>query len=154
MQIRIPSMMIHRDGLMASPYGSAQNFEKILNARNAPPSAGYSMNPLQEREAMQKMAFEQRRSELLSKASGNSGLSTQWVAKNWLTVSLIELPFAFLHLRECATFTFSSVHRPDTSSSYLNGTNIPRLIMLPLNNVHLPVFSMVQLRVSSWQDHD
>ncbi|KAM0811967.1 putative Zn(2)-C6 fungal-type domain-containing protein [Seiridium cardinale] len=86
MQIRIPSMMIHRDGLMASPYGSAQNFEKILNARNAPPTSGYTLNPLQQREAMQKMAFEQRRSDLLSKATGNAGESTQWVAKNWLTL--------------------------------------------------------------------
>jgi hypothetical protein len=79
-------MMIHRDGLMASPYGSAQNYEKILSARNAPPSAGYSMNPLQQREAMQKIAFEQRRSELLTKATGEPSHSTQWVAKNWLTV--------------------------------------------------------------------
>lgn len=85
--------MIHRDGLMASPYGSAQNFEKILNARNAPPSAGYSLNPLQQREAMQKTVFEQRRSELLAKASGQSGPSTQWVARNWLTVRYQPLYF-------------------------------------------------------------
>ncbi|KAI0121669.1 hypothetical protein BJ170DRAFT_132264 [Xylariales sp. AK1849] len=86
MQIRIPSMMIRRDGLMASPYGTAQNFEKLLSARKAPPSAGYTMNPLQQREAMQKEYFEQRRADLLSKASGNSGESAQWVAQNWLTL--------------------------------------------------------------------
>lgn len=84
-------MMIHRDGLMASPYGSAQNFEKILNARHAPPTAGYALNPLQQREAMQKVSFDQQRAELLTKASGAAPHpSTQWVAKNWLTVCATE----------------------------------------------------------------
>jgi hypothetical protein len=86
MKLRIPSMMIRRDGLMAAPYGSAQNFEMLLSARNAPPSAGYAMNPLQQREAMQKESFEQRRADLLAKAAGKAGPSTQWVAQNWLTV--------------------------------------------------------------------
>ena len=72
---------------MASPYGNAQNFEKLLSARYAPPSAGYTMNPLQQREAMQKEYFEQRRAELLAKASGKAGgEEAQWVAKSWLTV--------------------------------------------------------------------
>ncbi|KAI0156324.1 hypothetical protein BJ166DRAFT_354296 [Pestalotiopsis sp. NC0098] len=105
MQVRIPSMMIHRDGLMASPYGSAQNFEKILNARNAPPTTGYSMNPLQQRESMQKAAFEQGRTELLHKASGNAGPSTQWVAKNWLTVCPVPIPLFRLSLNGLPSLT-------------------------------------------------
>lgn len=98
-------MMIHRDGLMASPYGSAQNFEKILNARNAPPTTGYSMNPLQQRESMQKAAFEQGRTELLHKASGNAGPSTQWVAKNWLTVCPVPIPLFRLSLNGLPSLT-------------------------------------------------
>ncbi|KAI1863636.1 hypothetical protein JX265_008853 [Neoarthrinium moseri] len=87
LQVRIPSMMIRRDGLMASPYGMAHDFEKLVSARNAPPSAGYTMNPLQQREAMQKEYFEQRRADLLSKAAGNTPTpSTQWVTEKWLTL--------------------------------------------------------------------
>ncbi|ORY60890.1 uncharacterized protein BCR38DRAFT_48670 [Pseudomassariella vexata] len=89
LSVRIPSMLIRRDGLMASPYGAAQNFEKLLNARYAPPSAGYSMNPLQQREAMQKEYFEQRKAELITKASGSqtAGPETRWAAQQWLTLS-------------------------------------------------------------------
>jgi len=64
----------------------AHNFEKLLSARSAPPTAGYSMNPLQQREAMQKEQFEQRRAELLAKASGESGSSGEWVAQKMLAV--------------------------------------------------------------------
>ena len=82
----MPSMLIRRDGLMAQPYPMAHNFEKLLSARAAPPTAGYAMNPLQQREAMQKEYFEQRKTELLAKASGDSGPSGQWVAQKMLTV--------------------------------------------------------------------
>ncbi|GJC77758.1 white-opaque regulator 2 [Colletotrichum liriopes] len=86
MQVRIPSMLIRRDGLMAQPYPQAHNFEKLLSARFAPPSAGYSMNPLQQREAMQKEFVEKNKAELLAKATGTAGQAGQWVAQNWLTV--------------------------------------------------------------------
>ncbi|KAI1082614.1 hypothetical protein F5B20DRAFT_569213 [Whalleya microplaca] len=86
LQVRIPSMFIRRDGLLASPYGAAHNFEKLLSARTAMPAAGYSMNPLQQREAMQKERFEHFRAELIAKAAGNAGEGTQWVAQKWLTV--------------------------------------------------------------------
>ncbi|KAK0610468.1 hypothetical protein B0T17DRAFT_620944 [Bombardia bombarda] len=65
----IPSMLIRRDGLIAQPYPIAHNFEKLLSARQAPPAASYTMNPLQQRETMQKEHFERKRSELLAKAS-------------------------------------------------------------------------------------
>lgn len=79
-------MLIHRDGLMPQPYPMAQNFEKLLSARSAPPTAGYTMNPLQQREAMQKEYVEQRKAELIAKAVGNSGESAERVASRWLSV--------------------------------------------------------------------
>jgi len=79
-------MLIRRDGLMAQPYPMAHNFERLLSARTAPPTLGYSMNPLQQREAMQEEYREQRKAELLATASGDSGSSGEWVAKNMLAV--------------------------------------------------------------------
>ena len=80
-------MLIRRDGLMAQPYPMAHNFEKLLStARVAPPTAGYTMNPLQQREAMHKEHVEQRKAELLAKASGDSSPSGVWVAKKMLAV--------------------------------------------------------------------
>lgn len=80
-------MMIRRDGLMASPYGAAHNFEKLTLARTTAPTPGYTMNPLQQRETMHKKQFEQRRTELLTMAAGpTTSHETQWVAQNWLTV--------------------------------------------------------------------
>ncbi|KAK8069240.1 hypothetical protein PG994_005856 [Apiospora phragmitis] len=87
LQIRIPSMMIRRDGLMASPYGAAHNFEKLTSARTTAPTPGYTMNPLQQREAMHKEQFEQLRADLLAKAAGpKTSHETQWVAQSWLTL--------------------------------------------------------------------
>jgi hypothetical protein len=79
-------MLIRRDGLMAQPYPMAHNFERLISARLAPPTAGYTMNPLQQREAMQKEYFEQRKAELLSKATADAGQSGEWVAKKMLSV--------------------------------------------------------------------
>jgi hypothetical protein len=79
-------MMIRRDGLVAQPYPMAHNFEKLLSARVAPPMAGYTMNPLQQREAMQKQYVEQSKAELLSKATGKAGKSGEWIAQHWLAV--------------------------------------------------------------------
>ena len=80
-------MLIRRDGLMAQPYPAASNFERLLSVqRAAPPTAGYDLNPLQQREAMQKEQFEKHRAELIAKASGDSGPTVQFVARNMLTV--------------------------------------------------------------------
>jgi hypothetical protein len=79
-------MLIRRDGLMAQPYPMGHNFVKLMSA-NMPPTAGYTMNPLQQREAMQKEYVEKRKAELLAKASGNSGSEeVKLVARKWLTV--------------------------------------------------------------------
>jgi hypothetical protein len=80
-------MLIRRDGLMANPYpGVAHDFGKLLSARQAPPTSGYSMNPLQQREAMQMEHFEQHRTELVNKAAGTAGQTGQWVARKLLSV--------------------------------------------------------------------
>lgn len=79
-------MLIRRDGLMAQPYPMAHNFVKLMSARQAPPTAGYTMNPLQQREAMLKEQFEEKRSDLIAKASGNNGPGVEYVAKNMLSV--------------------------------------------------------------------
>ncbi|KAM5372910.1 hypothetical protein ACJZ2D_007247 [Fusarium nematophilum] len=73
LNLRVPSMLIRRDGLMASPYPMAHNFEKLLSARAAPPTAGYAMNPIQQREAMHKEQIERQKTELLMKVMGTSG---------------------------------------------------------------------------------
>lgn len=83
--VRIPSMLIRRDGLMANPYPTGHNFEKLLSARNAKPTPGYSMNPLQQREAMQKAQVEKQKAELLTKVVGTGKLD-EWTAKTWLAL--------------------------------------------------------------------
>ena len=52
--------------------------------RNAPPQAGYAMNPLQQREAMHKEQMDRQKAELLRKAMGTSGKVDEWTAKTWL----------------------------------------------------------------------
>lgn len=87
LQVRIPSMLIRRDGLMASPYPMAHDFEKLLSARQtAPPTTGFSMNPFQQREAMHKEHIEQQKQELLKKALASNNQQTNWVASKWLAV--------------------------------------------------------------------
>lgn len=97
-------MMIRRDGLMASPYGAAHNFEKLTSARTTAPTPGYTMNPLQQREAMHKEQFDQRRADLLAKAAGpTTSHETQWVAQSWLTVCENQHTFRDLQVsRICA----------------------------------------------------
>jgi hypothetical protein len=82
-------MLIRRDGLMANSIPAGKDSDKLLAARLAPPPAGspYALNPLQQREAMQKEHFEQRRAELIANASGSKPeASVQWVARKWLSV--------------------------------------------------------------------
>ncbi|KAL8341318.1 hypothetical protein RB598_003319 [Gaeumannomyces tritici] len=87
LQIRLPSMLIRRDGLVAQPYPNASNVEQLLSsARLAPPTSGYAMNPLQQREAMQKRQYEDTRAEILTKATATAGQSGQWLAKKMLAV--------------------------------------------------------------------
>ncbi|KHE79028.1 hypothetical protein GE21DRAFT_10302, partial [Neurospora crassa] len=75
LQVRIPSMLIRRDGLMAQPYPNVQDFQSLISlARNSPPiQPGYSLNPIQERERMQMEFMELKKKELLAKATGVAG---------------------------------------------------------------------------------
>ncbi|KAF7545656.1 hypothetical protein G7Z17_g9007 [Cylindrodendrum hubeiense] len=86
LNIRIPSMLIRRDGLMANPYPMAHNFEKLVSARTAPPSEGYSMNPIQQREAMQKAQLDREKTDLVIKAMGSSGQLDEKAVATWLQV--------------------------------------------------------------------
>ncbi|KAI1371010.1 hypothetical protein F4677DRAFT_450843 [Hypoxylon crocopeplum] len=114
LQIRIPSMLIRRDGLMASPYGAAREYLRRRQAQGFAPTvpsvlapglrqfghggqnigdgggvSGVSSNdPLQHVEALQKERFEQHRAELLARAAGgqDAGEGQRWVARRWLVV--------------------------------------------------------------------
>lgn len=79
-------MLIRRDGLMANPYPMGQNFEKLLSARTAPPTAGYSMNPIQQREAMMRDLTERQKAELMAKAMGTSGQVDERMVDNFLRI--------------------------------------------------------------------
>lgn len=52
----------------------------------APPAAGYSLNPLQQWEALQKQSLDADRDELVTKASGDSGPYGTYVAQKMLHV--------------------------------------------------------------------
>jgi hypothetical protein len=64
-------MLIRRDGLMANPYPGAYNFEKLLSSKTAPAMAGYTLNPIQQHDAMQKERVHYQKHDLLSKARGS-----------------------------------------------------------------------------------
>lgn len=72
---------------MANPYPSATDFEKLLSARTAPPAAGYTMNPIQQREAMLKNATEKEKAELLAKAVGSSD---ERIVDGWLRIKNVK----------------------------------------------------------------
>lgn len=82
LQVRVPSMLIRRDGLMAQPYPMAHNFEMILSRTQAAPIAGY----LQQREVTQLEDVEKDRADLIAKATAAAGKSVTLVAKKWLSV--------------------------------------------------------------------
>ncbi|KAI8627585.1 hypothetical protein F5Y19DRAFT_172627 [Xylariaceae sp. FL1651] len=87
LQMRVPSMLIRRDGLMQSPYGAVDSFEKIVAARFAPPSIGHTLNPQQQWEAKQKLKIEQGKAELIEMATKNATVEgAQEVAQRWLRV--------------------------------------------------------------------
>lgn len=87
LQIRLPSMLIRRDGLVAQPYPNASNLEQLLSsARHAPPTNGYALNPIQQREAMHKRQMDETKAEILLKATATAGPSGQWVAQKMLAV--------------------------------------------------------------------
>lgn len=88
LNVRVPSMMIRRDGLLAKPYPMAQDLLKLVSASQAPPVlSGYSLNPLQQREAMLQEQVERGRDELVAMATGGATEDDVLVAaKKFLSV--------------------------------------------------------------------
>ncbi|KAI0150582.1 hypothetical protein GGR57DRAFT_186942 [Xylariaceae sp. FL1272] len=85
--IRVPSMLIRRDGLMQAQHGMAVNFEKLVGDKVAAPTAGgYALTPQQQWEALQIMKLEQGKDELINKASGNASGDTRTAAQKWLRI--------------------------------------------------------------------
>ncbi|KAK4228154.1 hypothetical protein QBC38DRAFT_389365 [Podospora fimiseda] len=76
LHVRVPSMLIRRDGLLAKPYPMAHDFEKLIlgsGARDGPPVlSGYKLNPLQQREVMIMEEKEKGKNELVKKAVGGA----------------------------------------------------------------------------------
>ncbi|RDA82853.1 hypothetical protein CP532_0951 [Ophiocordyceps camponoti-leonardi (nom. inval.)] len=84
LHVRVPSMLIQRDGLVSTPYPHAQDFEKLLSSKVAASTASKSRNQTQEREAKQRETIRRQTAELVSKAMGTSGKVDEWTAKTWL----------------------------------------------------------------------
>ncbi|PFH63046.1 hypothetical protein XA68_10087 [Ophiocordyceps unilateralis] len=84
LHVRVPSMLIRRDGLVSTPYPHVQDFEKLLSSKIAASSASQSRNQTQEREARQRETIQRQTAELVGKAMGTSGRVDEWTAKTWL----------------------------------------------------------------------
>ncbi|PHH79404.1 hypothetical protein CDD80_4857 [Ophiocordyceps camponoti-rufipedis] len=84
LHVRVPSMLIRRDGLVSNPYPHAQDFERLLSSKIAASSATQSRNQTHEREARQRETIRRQTAELVSKAMGTSGRVDEWTAKTWL----------------------------------------------------------------------
>jgi hypothetical protein len=54
LNVRLPSMLIRRDGLMAAPYPMAHNFEKLLSAKYATSPVSLPIHTVQQRESLQR----------------------------------------------------------------------------------------------------
>ena len=77
-------MLIRRDGLLAAPYPMAYNFEKLLSAGCGPPTAGFNMNPLQQRGRVRNDYVDQKKEEIMKKPLACKDQQPNWVSKKWL----------------------------------------------------------------------
>ncbi|KAI1814142.1 hypothetical protein GGS20DRAFT_598426 [Poronia punctata] len=83
LHMRVPSMLIRRDVLVAATYG----FEGLLAARMAPPIAGHALNPQQQWEEKQKNRIEEGKAELMEKLTKDApDDNARQFAKKWLNV--------------------------------------------------------------------
>ncbi|VUC23644.1 unnamed protein product [Clonostachys rosea] len=88
MKLRIPSMLIRRDGLMAKPFSSGPDFEKLLSGRNADGTAS-PRDIAKFREAMQQQQKEKemrlaeaaRQSAAKESAASSTGGFNSWMTK-------------------------------------------------------------------------
>ncbi|KAK4236934.1 hypothetical protein C8A03DRAFT_35133 [Achaetomium macrosporum] len=84
LQVRVPSILIRSDGLLARPYPMAQNFEKLLSsARTVSPLSPVSgTSPLTQPEGMQQEQLQQNQ----RRPPGSSGDAAQSAMKEWVSV--------------------------------------------------------------------
>lgn len=79
-------MHIQRDCLLAKPYPIGHNFEKILSSRLLQASSECPLDPWQQMEALRKEFVQQKKAELLAKATGGAGETLEDYAQMVLTV--------------------------------------------------------------------
>jgi len=79
-------MHIQRDCLLAKPFPVGHNFEKILSSRQSQASPKYPLDPWQQMEALRKEFVQQKKAELLAKATGGAGEAVEDYAQMVLTV--------------------------------------------------------------------
>jgi hypothetical protein len=83
--MRVPSMLIRRDALLSASHG----FENLLAAHPTAhlPTAGQTLNPQQQWEAMQKQRIEIGKAELMKKLTQDTDdEGVHRIAEKWLNV--------------------------------------------------------------------
>lgn len=104
MQLRLPSMIIRRDNMNHTPPTPQMMAAAVYAARSPSPLTPqtpqgqmqvqghgqgqqlYALNPLQQREAMQREAYEKERASLLKKATNSQGDAVEQVLAKYLSV--------------------------------------------------------------------
>lgn len=77
LNLRIPSMLIQRDGLMAKPYPAGPNFEKLLSGNNR----DISLDPAQLQRLVQSEQMKRRRIEVAAQARSVSSSVDAWMGR-------------------------------------------------------------------------
>ncbi|CAH0015831.1 unnamed protein product [Clonostachys rhizophaga] len=91
LKLRIPSMLIRRDGLMAKPYPSGPDFEKLLSGRNADGTAT-ARDVAKFREAMLQKENAKRQAEAARQiAAKESAASSSGDVNSWMTKPRFEM---------------------------------------------------------------
>lgn len=87
LNLRLPSMLIHSDELkILRDVAAVQGSGLVEASQTMVAGAGYTRNPLQQREAMVRENAESGRTVLLAEAAALADPQAQWVAKKWLCV--------------------------------------------------------------------
>lgn len=76
LNLRIPSMLIRRDGLMAKPYPTGPNFEKLLSGKNA----AAPVDPARLQQAIQLEQMQRRKQEIAKEVGSGSNIE-DWMYK-------------------------------------------------------------------------
>ncbi|KAG5927818.1 hypothetical protein E4U42_001734 [Claviceps africana] len=85
LNIRIPSMLICRDGLLARPFPVTQDFQAQPSSKLSRPTPSFVASPLvPQHETMEKAKLDEEALSILTKAMNNSGTSDERRIKTWL----------------------------------------------------------------------